>query len=64
MRQHATIRRQPMRPVYQPRNTGSGFCLQYAGVAGVAAMVIMPLFLSLGTGLAGVFGTIQMSIQA
>ncbi len=62
MRQHATIRRPLMQPIYCPRHTGSAFCLQYGGVAGLAVMVIMPLFLSLGGGLAGVFGSVQAAL--
>jgi hypothetical protein len=51
-----------MQPIYCPRHTGSAFCLQYGGVAGLAVMVIMPLFLSLGGGLAGVFGSVQAAL--
>jgi hypothetical protein len=62
MAQACTIRRQVARPIYQPRNTGSGFGLQYAGVLSLSAVVIMPLFMSLGGHLNQVFSSIGTAL--
>jgi len=62
MSQYSTIRRLPAKPIYLPRNTGSALGLEYAGVAGLAAIVIMPLFLSLAGALEHVFHTIGASL--
>jgi hypothetical protein len=62
MSNRCTIRRQVAQPIYQPRNTGSAFGLQYAAVAGMSAIVIMPMFLSIATGLTHVFDKIGASL--
>jgi Flp pilus assembly pilin Flp len=62
MSHRCTIRRQFPQPVYLPRNTGSAFGLQYAALAGMSAVVIMPMFLSIATGLTHIFDKIGASL--
>jgi hypothetical protein len=58
MSHRCTIRRPHPQPIYKPRNTGSAMGLQYAAVAGMSAVVIMPMFLSIAAGLTHVFDKI------
>jgi hypothetical protein len=61
MSNRCTIRRQ-VQPIYQPRNTGSAFGLQYAGVLCMSAVVIMPMFMSIAAGLTHVFDKIGAAL--
>ncbi len=60
MSNRSTVRRQA--PIYAPRNTGSAFGLQYAGIASLSAVVIMPMFLGLSASLTHVFASIGSAI--
>jgi Flp pilus assembly pilin Flp len=62
MSHRCTIRRSLPQPIYQARNTGSAFGLQYAAVAGLSAVVIMPMFLSIAAGLTHIFDKIGASL--
>jgi len=61
--QHSTIRRQPPKPVYKPRNSGSAKGLEYGAVLCLSAIIVMPMFMSLATNLTHVFDTLGASIR-